>query len=405
MIKRFAGLLAYVLLAGCAPAVSTIRLADNSSPAGGLAYVLPQGIVRIVVFDDGGGAKAIGLTVEPAQLVGDGETGTLVARLDPSPFNTEDLKLTRDKETHFLSTVSSDSVAQLLSIIEEGAKSAARLALQSARASFLSEKVVLLELFLDPLSRQGIERVNADINAAIADAMQMNAKPSYLPKATKTTVKLSVHNVDGSPSSLKPDDQVDREKAIKEALKACQAGVCARAMTDRIIRVSVGGRNVGEKLIAIPTSEVVPVPVPQTILANQKVSITMKDGILTEYQLKRDSELLGLVKVLGSIPGGLVAGFTQQRTDEKTITDKEKELTQSQSELAKSITEGRKLQSGDSSGAVPPNSAARYANETLTVYVSPRVRIGEIKAANRSASLDPPGATGRDGDLLDRKNQ
>ena len=98
----------------------------------------------------------------------------------------------------------------------------------------------------------------------------------------------------------------------------------------RRINVSLGGAPLASKIVTLPSKQVVAVSVPSTILANQDISITVKDGIVDKYDLKRDSTILGLVKIPGAILSGLVTGVTDGLTGEKSIIDKREELADSE---------------------------------------------------------------------------
>ena len=117
-MRIFTLTMALVILAGCST-VSTVSTVPAGYSQHGIPYVLPKGVVPIQVFADENG---IGLTIEPSRIAVDHEAGQLVARLSPSPFNNEDIKIGVDPVTGFLTTITSNSDAQLLAIVEEAAE-------------------------------------------------------------------------------------------------------------------------------------------------------------------------------------------------------------------------------------------------------------------------------------------
>jgi len=311
-----------LFVTGCGPILSTIPHVGGAPE--GPVYVLPMGLVPIQVFVD---EKGIGLTIGPARMVADNEPGTLVARLTSSPFNNQDIKIGVDPSTGFLKTISSDADAQLLAIVEEAAKTAGRLAFQNSQAALLAERVVVFEDNLDPLRQTDVKRINRRLDAAFQRAeMAFNtAKDTTL---ASLEVKLSVLHSNGKPIAkiLEPVNT-----------SGCAAGLCVRAMTTRIIRVHVDTVLLGSMPVTIPSREAIGVPVPSTVLADQDITIGITDGVLEKYELKRDSEVLGLVKLPGAILSGLVAGVTQGLTDEKSIVDKRRDVAESEEALTKAI--------------------------------------------------------------------
>lgn len=388
--------IALVLLTGC----STVSTFPAGPEQHGTPYVLPKGVIPIQVFAD---ADGIGLTIEPSRNVVDNKAGQLVARLSPSPFNSEDIKLAVDPVSGFLTAITSNSDAQLLTIVEEAAKATARLALQNSRASFLASKVVVMDDSFDPFNAEDIVRINTGIDAAFfrAAAAFENAKGGRL---TLKKVEISVRYPDGTDVSNLPTVNVDR----------CSVGICARTQTSVRIGVSLDSVPLASKIVTVPSRQVVAVPVPSTILANQDIWITFKDGVVDKYDLKRDSTILGLVKIPGAILSGLVTGVTDGLTGKKSIIDKRKELADSEKALAEAVSARDKSVVAANVGetsvklqnatATPP--ASSYAAVTLTIYpfsetltkaISERI---EAAKAARNLSAAGSGTSGTDGDLL-----
>ena len=344
---RVVSVLVILFVTGCGPIMSTVPHIDGT--AKGPVYVLPMGLVPIQVFVD---TKGIGLTIEPARTVADNEPGTLVVGLTSSPFNDQDIKIGVDPSTGFLKTISSNTDAQLLAIVEEAAKSARRLAFQNSRAALLAERVVVFEDNLDPLRQTDVDRINQGLQAAFQRAA-MAFKTAKCTTLATPQVKLSVVYSNGKPipNTLEPVTTSD-----------CAAGLCVRIRTTRIIRVQVGGVLLGSMPVTIPSREAIGVPVPSAVLADQDISIGITGGVLDKYDLKRGSEVL---------------------TDEKSIIDKRKDVAESEEALSKAIANrntaalasrnseatevgeaGINLQNSTAGGAKKES----YAAVTLTVY-------------------------------------
>ena len=365
-MRRFALTMTLLVLTGC----STVSSVPADPTKHGIPYVLPKGMIPVQVFADSNG---IGLTIEPARVIGDNAAGQLVAQLSPSPFNNEDIKIAADPVTGFLTTITSNSDAKLLAIVEEAAKTTARLAFQNSRASFLATKVTVLDDSFDPFSASDIKRINDALGAAFtrAEGAFATAKGQRL---TLQPVSLSVEYPDGTAVTNLPEIDMSH----------CKVGICARTQTSVKIRVALGSATLASKIVTLPSKRVIAVPVPSTILADQDITINIKDGIVEKYDLKRDSTLLGLVKIPGAILSGLVAGVTQNLTDQKSIIDKRKEVATSEEELAKAVKTRNEavaaanvgetsisLQSAtlDVSGSGKADAAASsYSVSTLTIY-------------------------------------
>lgn len=351
----------------------------------GMPYSLPKGVVPVQVFIDENG---VGVTIEPATVISDSQAGILVARLKPSPFNEEDMKLAADPATGFLTTISSDSKAKLQEIVEEIAKTAGRLSLQNSKALFFSRKVVVLSDRFDPLDAVDVSRINVGIRTAMERAARaFTAAGGQLGAVPEVTLSL-----DGAAATAPTPGPA--------VLRNCELGVCVRAMTSRTIRVSIDGASVDTKNVNLPSREIIPVPVPQTILANQKITVTIKDGILSGYDLKRDSEVLGLVKTVGAIPGAFVEGLFAGLDAEKGEIDKEAAIAGSKTTLVDrqiALTEALKKQADaniklqNTTGA---GAGGAYKASVLTVYPFPSSLTSAVRQQRARPAGPPAGVDG-----------
>lgn len=332
-------------------------------------------------------------------------------------IHNEDTKLAVDPVTGFLTAITSNSDAQLLAIFEEAAKASSRLALQNSRASFLATKVVVFDDSFDPFRPMDIDRINAGLAAAFQRAAEAFRGATGDPPRTQP-VRISVAYPDGSEiGDLPPVDVRD-----------CDVGICARSKTSVAIRVWLGSAPLASKIVTVPPKRVVAVPVPSTVLANQDLSIGIKDGVVDKYDLKRDSAILGLVKIPGAIVGGLVAGITENLTAEKSIIDKRKDLAASEEALAQAITTRNQAVAAANVGEASVNlqnstgeqPASSYAAATLTIYpfsetltqaISQQIeaaktkaeaakRLGGAGAGSVGGDGGKSGAKPADGDLL-----
>jgi len=364
-------LFASALLAGCA-GVSTVpydgRPMGQASVAG-TPYHLPKGLVSVDVISDESG---IAVNVGQVNLVTDRRVGLLVARNKPSPFNDEKIQVNLDKKTGFLNSVSTDSTAKLKASIEESAKLAGRLAFQNAKINFLKDKTKYTTEQFDPLDQNDLDRANRNINDAIARAAQSvgGRQPgSYLPQ-----VQISL--VDPEPRLASPD---------ASTLPNCQLGVCVRAMTIRTLRIAVDGATIDTKNIHLPSREIIPLPVPQTILSDQKIEIQIEDGMLTSYHLDRKSEVYGFVQAIGAIPGAFIQGALGALDDRSDVAKKgkevvidEKEEREAKAAAAKSTVE---LQNASFRGS------NAYSGTVTTIYPFPS---SQKRALSRQRTGQPP---------------
>ena len=388
-----------LLLVGCGPTVSSVDRLDTRE--GGLPYTLPKGLVPVIVFVD---SKGVGITLEPPATVVDNEVGTLVARLAPNPFNDEDIKISADEKTGFLSTVSSDSKAQILAIAEEAAKAAEQLTFQNAQVEFLKEKVVVMQDSFDPLSKADIARINKGLQHALRHAAR--AYSAAEKGFALHPVKLRVTMTDGSDPFRRPEITPNLTTAVAE----CEIGICGRTMTTRVIRIEMDGTAFGGHIVNIPERRIVPVPFPSTLFANQEISATVTNGILTGNELKRDSEAYGIVQVPGKILAGVISGFTQGITDQTKRAEEQEKLLEAENSLAEKQRASLELQN---TAATPGTSGFAYLSQTTTIYpfsnslaeaVDQRLRIenAELEARIENAGItEAGGPPGGGGDLVD----
>ncbi|WP_420347607.1 hypothetical protein [Pelagibius sp.] len=407
-MRNLVAIIIICLIAGCSPTISSTSAALGKYK--GTPYSLPKGLVPVQVFVDQNG---IGITIEPPQTATDPEVGTLVAQLSPSPFNNENIKIAVDESTGFLTTISSNSDAQLLAIVEEAAKSAARLALQSSKAAFLQGKVVVFDDSFDPLSKGDVDRVNKGLKTAISRAARAFTAASDNKETIQVTdVTLTVAYPNGATAFPKPSDP--NAKPVQRAplnTPICKVGLCVRNMTTRIIRLEVDGAPFAGHPVNIPERELAVLPVPSTVFADQDVTIGIKDGVVNKYEVKRGSEALGIVKIPGSILNGIVAGITQGLTDEKSIIDKRKDVAESETALANATkarneaTESLGLSKSNLQNA-PASAAARadYTSVSLTVYPFSETLARAIKEAEEVMKALSPNQSNGSADLTEPAN-
>jgi hypothetical protein len=347
-------LFACLLVAGCSGVSSVPYDARYMGLATtvGTPYVLPRGLVPVEVFVDENG---VAISIDQPELVSDNRVGILVAKTKPSIFNDEKMTIGVDTATGFLNSVSSESVAKIQAIVEEAAKLAGRLSLQNAKLAFFANKTKFMSDRLDPLDPDDVERVSRNINFAIARAAGGEAG---LPD-----VRLSV---DGAESRMLQGG-APTAPSISATLPSCQMGICVRAMTSHTIRVMVDGTSVDSKTVKLPSREIIAVPVPQIILADQTIKIEIKDGIVGSYFIDRKSEAYGLVQTVAAIPGAFVQGALSGFGDKKSLADKEKEAIDAQKELKDAKEAAAKSTSVTLQNAAFPKSNP-YQASILTVY-------------------------------------
>ncbi len=382
---RFCSFAAALFLAACtSPIVQTTS--NDGSP--GTPYAIPYGLVPVQVFAD---SEGIGVTIESATLAADSKVGVLVAKLNSSAFNREDVKVEVDAATGFLTAVTTDSDAKLPLVVDELSQTAGRLVLQSGKAAVLENRVTLFEGTFDPLSSDDVKRINTELcNAVIPasslfvaeneDAVAADGDVTGLSECSDSNQKLVRLSIAGNDASN------SNESESGPNISTCAAGICVRAMTSRIVRVESNGRQLGEKVVNVPAREVIAVPLNRSALADRNTTLTLENGILTSFHDIKESEVLALAKIPGQIIAGLIKGLTDQLGAEKDIVDARKTLVESETNLVRAQSEfneeSLKLQSGSSNDAP---AIAAYRSDTLTVHVisAPFTRALEERARSR----------------------
>jgi hypothetical protein len=370
--------LAGLVLAACSPGISSIPQAGlpPGQATAGIPYHLPKGLVPLVVF---AGKDGIGITIGSAENVADEGAGVLLARLQPSPFNKEHFKVAPNGDAGFLSTISTDSQTQVIAIAQEAAKSLARTLLQNAAREERAATVVLLEHQFDPLSAADVRRAEGAVNAAIRRGMAGIAGRARVP-----AIALSVTASDGGAAPEAAPLAVGDPR-----LDACRVGICARVMATRFVRIAVDGDILGTHPIRVPAVEPVAVEVPQSPLADQKISIALSGGIVTSYEIQRDSPLVTVGKIPSAVLGGFASGFTEQFAAEKSIAETAKEAADARAALAPK-TGSIDLQTGTAPGGA----------KALTVY--PYLHSLRRMIDGRAAAPQPRVGEGQAGDLVSR---
>lgn len=373
---RSAWLFACAIVAGCS-GVSSVPYNANYmglATTAGTPYVLPRGLVTVEVFVDENG---VAVSVGQPELVSDNRVGVLIARTKPSVFNDEKMAIGVDTTTGFLNSVSSESVAKIQAIVEEAAKLAGRLSLQNAKLAFFKDKTKFMSDSLDPLDPDDLARVSGNVNAAIAKAAGGEAGLPY--------VSLSVDGIE----QRMGQGGVASAQSVSASLPSCQLGVCVRAMTSHTIRVLVDGTSVDSKILKLPSREIVAVPVPQIILADQTIKIDIKDGIVSSYNIDRKSEAYGLVHTIGAIPGAIVQGAMSGLGDRKDLADKEKDAIESEKALKDAKEAEAKTTSVTLQNAAFPKSNP-YQAGILTVYPLRSTLIKSVNQQRIRRETQPP---------------
>ena len=176
-------------------------------------------------------------------------------------------------------------------------------------------------------------------------------------------------------------------------------GVCVRAMTIRSLRIEVVERHNGheDREVAVPGDH--SVPVPQTILSDEKIDIKIKDGMYDSYTLDRKSEVYGLVHAVGGIPGAFVQGVLGGLGDSETLAKKEKDVITAQKELREAKADAEK------SSVTLQNAAFRggnaYGASITTVYPFPASQKRSLTRQRRAPPPAPPLVSPRENDFTD----
>jgi hypothetical protein len=351
---HFRILLACLALAGCA-GVSSVPFDPNykgQAATAGTSYYLPKGIVPVEVFV---GEDGVAVNFDPVQLGTDNKAGKLIARTRPSIFNDEKMTVSVDKNTSFLNLISTDSTAKFGAAVLEGAQLIGRLTLQNAKLNFFKDRQQFLSDRLDPLDPRDLRRVSGNINAAIARAMRTDgaAAGDILP-----VIELTLDDdLPGTPP-VQPFAAAD--------LSNCHIGICARVMEVHTLNIYVDGALVRNEPIRLPSRDIVPVPVPQIILADQKIDITIESGMVTSYKVERKSEFYGLVHTVAGIPGALFQGAFGGLQDETNLDKKKTEAINAEKERKQAehdaVTTSVNLQNAAFRGNNP------YQASAVTIY-------------------------------------
>lgn len=356
--------LIFIFLAGCGNVVGPNPVLTKSVTNADFAYMLPRGMVAVTVFGDEHG---IGVTFDPAEIHKDSGVGPLYVDLKHSVFNKEIIEIKTGDTPGFLSLVSSDTKTKILDISTEAAKSITKLSLQNAKQGFFSSKIVIGAPFLfDPYNRD--ERIAAV--KSICALVVYGYETSNAAKALPANRFINACNDLENPRmhlTLRGDQILNDNfsKMNSDIRNLCSDGICARQMTTQILDLKIDETIYLSHSIEIPTKEVTSIPITSSVLADRKTVVTISDGILKEFKVEKESELLTIVKVPGAVIGGIAAGVVEQLDTEKNILDKEKSVIEGKKALfesEKSFHEA-KIESGQK------GSNSSFANQSRTIYM------------------------------------
>lgn len=324
---RFFGALALLASSGCA-AVRTQHVATAPAVAQGIAYYLPSGLLRLSIVESGG---AISVTLDGPHIVQDNDA-LLVSHLPRSGTADNNVTVTVDPNTHFLSKVEATSTGRLADITANAVRSFSFLQSAQERSG---ETIFERDFMWD---EAGV--VTRAANRALAAYFHQNCGRGFAPEnepfsrelgqlgkeseaeaaARRQRVllcqRLAMAGLTSRPEQTLIELSVDnlRSPSLRADAAALDYGVCGRGICYRPFMPLRMTLRVGEyfsqtKSFLIPDeNRLMFVNLASGVFAEQKYTLTFHQGRLTSYQQDADSELVGLARLPGNIVGGLISG-------------------------------------------------------------------------------------------------
>lgn len=355
-----------LVLTGCGSIVGPNPSPNASVTNADFVYLLPKGMVVATVFGDQHG---VAVTFDPAETHKDNGVGPLYVDFQHSVFNKETVEIKTGDTPGLLSLVSSETEVKILDIATEVAKSAAKISLQNGKQDFFSSKVIIGAPFLfDPLDKSDRDIAAKTIcefanygydsrdKTDEANAPQKSIFLKACSDPLNPELKIKLRGASQSSAEL---SQVD-----KQVRKLCSRGICARQMITHVIELTVGDIRLLSHAVDIPSKQVISIPVDSSIFADRKTTITISDGILKEYKLEKESELLTIVKLPGAIISGFLAGLGEHLDAEKSVLDKQKSVIDSKKSLYETEKSFKELTNESGQKIV----STSYIERSTTVY-------------------------------------
>ncbi|UUX94462.1 hypothetical protein [Aquabacterium sp. J223] len=388
-------LVAASLSCGCT-IVGSQRLPPGASAGSGVAYALPMSRVPVVLSAQQG---QIILRVLTPRVVPDPDH-RYVAQRQSSPFGSDQVTITVDPATGFLTSVSAVGKDETLVVLEKLLLPKSTPTMERTEgAEELASAVV------DPANDAELRAATEALNGSLMTFLHQQASSCTQGKAVcdeyAAVRRLApVIRLEGRPAgrTAAPATAPAAEAASPGA--DCSVGICYRQPQPHLLTVALGGISRSLVLQIPNAAPLVAVPLERHAFVTTTHTLAFEQGTLTSATVDRPSSALALVNSPLAAVSGVLSSITKPLSEVLKIDTSgqyEAKAAQAKSEAdtAKAKADEAKKAGGDKPPAADPNTALA----TLTLGTSRSVDTLVVPTPPAAASgpaplLSTPGSSG-----------
>ena len=318
-MQKLAALLLIGALPGCAStSLTSVRSADDVRLEG-TSYSLPTARVTVQLIYQPQRGFALRVALPP--FIADAQSGLYTIGYQGSAVEKDIVQI--EVQDGLLKTVNIASESKLLDAVQGGGESIGAIAavLESSVTSDQADNPITVRL--DPTSSADVTKASQDLTQALrAYASEQLALDGLRekPKATDTAVLA---------------EQALRAHLLKSALNTtislagvfptipgkqgdCTKGICYRPLRSGQLEISVNGATFTQVGMSIPNgTPAVAFPLNRAGAANSGQVLALDHGVLTSTTITKDAEASTVVRIPGTLIGGVIKGLTDTLTARK----------------------------------------------------------------------------------------
>jgi uncharacterized protein YceK len=405
-----------LMLSGCAT-VETRPLGQTQ--ASGIAYQLPLGKVRLRVTDTNG---VISVLLDGPLVTGD-PNQRMVAYIPQSSVSDNNVTITVDGKTNLLTKVEATSTGRLTEILTAATKSIVflqssegsdgRLIFANAydvenlgqAANDANEK---LDQYYKQLCGAAIAGRNLSFSRQLSAMGHDAAEDKAATKArllhcralaeigaddatgaiTSQSGFIQITVTDSAAGTAAAADGGQRQVSPNDSA-ACKRGICYRPYRPVSVKLDVRGAFSMSDVFLVPDpNQLIYVPLPSGVTAEQKYLLEFTDGVLTKYQHDGKTELVGLL----SLPFKVVEAAFSATTEGLGLKQKDIEARTSYLDAVGKLVEEQKAVSDQCAQAASAATCPKTAYKLIGGPVAPEASTDSRSAGDSDAPAAVPAA-------------
>lgn len=403
------GLLLALGLGGCSSLGSSHKLATSAEAVSGVAYQLPQVVLRARVTRGGEGVK---LEISQPDYVGDPQE-TYVLKYQPSPAAKDKLDIKVDTATMLLSSIDGEAEDRIVQALE----AAVTMQAPKPEKSFDREEL-LYDLIFDPADKSTVTRLSADlsdgVNAHLGASLGAECEAAVRDAVGDTTGKSGkalkqARLLDAStraradacragaqlataPANINLD--IDYAPVRAKVAADCAVGLCYRAQSKATMTITANGHPIGASHFMMPNgSDAIALDIARATLTKSTQKITLTNGVVATALRTKESAAEDVAKLPLTVYSSVLKSTAQIAQLRVNIGTQETADINAQIALLKAKTaleKAKKGEFGDDDDASDDGGAAGGGNtESAVEDPAPGASQPDTPAAAPAASAGP----------------